>query len=322
MSITEGSTIESWKHQNRKNSPAPSGSRRNSTSCRTRASRAYTSRLALFALLLPLFAAGVPPAFSQTPTQIVQTVVNNELSADTNDHTSWMYRDTKQSPGKSSVRLVVETAHGNIFETIESNGQPLDSQDRQQEFQRIDQTVNDPDAQQKQKKNDQHDEQQARSMMELLPKAFIWTETGRKDGDIYLTYKPDPNFDPPSMASHVLAAMSGTLIVNAKQMRLTELKGTLLQPVEFAWGLLGKLDPGGIFHIVRQEIAPGEWQITQTHVHIHGHALLFKSIGDQEDEETSDYHPTPASLTLKEAAQMLKNGTVARELGVEIGSGQ
>jgi hypothetical protein len=315
MSIAEGSKTESSKK-----TPVRSGSDKNST--RPPARNSSVSGFTLFALLLALLTVAAPSAFSQTPAQIVQQVVNNELSADNSDHTPWMYRDARQSPGKSSVRLVIETSHGNLYETIENNGHPLGAQDRQQEFQRIDQTVSDPDIQQKQKRNDQHDEQQARSMMELLPKAFIWTETARKDGNIYLSYKPDPNFNPPSMASHVLAAMSGTLVVDAKQMRLRELKGTLLQPVEFAWGLLGKLDQGGIFHIVREEVAPGEWQITQTHVHIQGHALLFKSIGDQEDEETSDYHRTPPSTTLKEAAEMLKNGTVARDLGVETRSGQ
>jgi hypothetical protein len=273
-------------------------------------------------LLLILLVITARIAFSQSsPDQIVRQVVKNELDANTNDHTAWMYRDNKQTPGKSTVRLVVETSHGNVAETIESNGQPLSQQEREQESQRIDQVIRDPDMQQKQKKNDQHDEQQARSMTEMLPTAFLWTETGRSNRNITLSYKPNPDFTPPSMEARVLASMSGTLVVDEKQMRLHELTGTLMQPVEFAWGLLGKLDAGGTFHVIRQEIAPGEWQITQTHVHLHGHALLFKSIGDQEDEETSSYHRTPDSLTLIQAAEMLKNGTIARQLQSGAGSG-
>ena len=249
-----------------------------------------------------------------TPLQIVQQVVRNELDADANDHTPWMYRDVKQTPEKHTVKLVIETHEGSLSELVEQDGHPLSPQDRQQENQRIDQLVSDPSAQQKQRKNDQHDEQQARSMMEMLPHAFLWKETGRANGEITLSYVPNPDFEPPSMESRVLAAMSGTLSVDEKQMRLKELHGTLTRPVTFGWGLFGKLDQGGTFHIIRTEVAPHEWQITQTHVHIQGRALLFKSIGDQEDEETSDYRRAPDSLSLRQAADMLKSGEVARRL--------
>jgi hypothetical protein len=56
------------------------------------------------------------------------------------------------------------------------------------------------------------------------------------------------------------------------------------------------------------------WAITSTHIHIQGRALIFKSIGEQQDEVTSHYRPTPASLTLTAAAQMLKDGSAARML--------
>ncbi|MBT9331455.1 hypothetical protein [Paracidobacterium acidisoli] len=280
-------------------------------------------RLFLAFPVLALIAAAARPAFCQMPpVQIVQEVVNNELTADSNNHISWMYRDAKQVPGKSTVRLVVETPAGNLSETIKADGHDLSPDEKQQDLQKIDQMVKDPDLRQKQQKNAQHDDQQARSMMEMLPKAFLWKETGRSDGEIRLSYTPNPDFSPPSMNSRVLATMSGTLVVDEKQMRLKELKGTLTQPVEFGWGLLGKLDKGGTFHILRQEVQPGQWQITQTHVHIQGHALIFKSIGDQEDEETSDYVRTPSSLSLRQAAEMLKNGTVARELGKKTDSPQ
>jgi hypothetical protein len=51
------------------------------------------------------------------------------------------------------------------------------------------------------------------------------------------------------------------------------------------------------------------------HVHISGHALFFKTIGDQEDEVTSDYHHVPDDVNIDRAAEMLRDGQVARELG-------
>jgi hypothetical protein len=108
--------------------------------------------------------------------------------------------------------------------------------------------------------------------------------------------------------------MAGTMVVDTKQKRIKQLKGALTRDVNFGYGLLGKLQKGGTFEIERQQIAPGVWSITATHVHIQGHALIFKSIGEQQDEVTSHYHPTPPSLTLPGAAKMLKDGTAARTL--------
>ena len=56
--------------------------------------------------------------------------------------------------------------------------------------------------------------------------------------------------------------------------------------------------------------------LTATHVHIHGHALIFKSIGEEQDEETSDYTSTPPSMTLEEAEKMLNDVSIAKKLGV------
>ena len=45
--------------------------------------------------------------------------------------------------------------------------------------------------------------------------------------------------------------------------------------------------------------------------------LIFKSINEQEDEITSDYKETPSSMSLNEAIEKLKNGDIARELGIQ-----
>jgi hypothetical protein len=82
--------------------------------------------------------------------------------------------------------------------------------------------------------------------------------------------------------------------------RISTLKGRLASDVKIGFGLLGKLNEGGTFQVERREIVPGRWQITETHVHIGGHALLFKTIGQQEDEVKTEWKPSPAQ-TLQQA---------------------
>ncbi len=214
------------------------------------------------------------------------------------------------------MQLVVETPEASVSKTIERNGRPLTPQERQQDQAKMESVVNDPSVRAKQRKDAAHDDKQAVSLMKMLPEGFLWSKVGESNGEITLRFKPNPDFEPPTYASRVFAAMSGTMVVDANQKRLKMLSGTLIQPVEFGWGILGKLRKGGTFRIVRSEVAPGEWQITQTHVHIEGHALFFKSISEQEDEITSDYKRSPKGITLQQAAQMLNDGTVEKELGI------
>ncbi|MGC2250111.1 MAG: hypothetical protein WA626_05520 [Acidobacteriaceae bacterium] len=177
--------------------------------------------------------------------------------------------------------------------------------------------LTDPSVLAKQRKNSAHDDQQSVSLMKMLPNAFIWTYTGESNGEIHLAFKPNPAFQPPTYASRIFAAMAGEAVVDASQKRVKVLSGTLNQTVEFGWGLFGKMNKGGTFRIVRSEVAPGHWEITQTHVHIQGHMLIFKSINEQEDEITGDYKETPSSITLREAIDQLKNGDIAKELGIQ-----
>ncbi len=270
---------------------------------------------ALVAALLPVLALGTLNA--QAAEEIVRTVVKNELDADYNDHTPWMYRDAYKSPEKDIVKIVIETPQGNLSEVIEDHGQPPSAQVHQDDLNRIQQIVSDPALRARMKKAEQHDGQQARDMLNLLPRAFVWKIVDRSNGDIKLTFHPDPNFSPDSMSGKVLAAMSGTLTVDESHMRLRDLSGHLDHDVTYAWGILGRINAGGTFHIIREDVGYGSWQITEMHVHISGHALFFKTIGDQEDEITSDYHRVPEGVDIGKAAQMLKDGEVARELHVE-----
>lgn len=273
---------------------------------------------ALVLTALPRMAAGQSQdqSANQSAEAIVRKVVGNELWYSAHDHSSWMYKDAYKSPTKNIVKLVIQTPQGNLSETIRSNGHTPTPAMHQADLSRIHRTVTDPSFRAQLRHNEQHDDQQATSLLKMLPDAFIWKIDNRENGVIRLSYHPNPNFNPPTMSAKVLAAMAGTMTVDASQMRLKDLYGRITQTVDFAWGLLGHINAGGTFDVLRTQVAPHEWQITQTHVHISGHALFFKDIGDQEDEVTSDYHRVPDGVDLEKAQQMLLDGDVAKMLGV------
>ncbi|HXE05730.1 MAG TPA: hypothetical protein VN579_07070, partial [Bryobacteraceae bacterium] len=103
----------------------------------------------------------------------------------------------------------------------------------------------------------------------------------------------------------VFAAMAGDMTVDDTQHRIAKLKGTLIHEVKFFFGIFGNLQPGGSFEVQRKQLAPNIWQITEAHIHIHGHALLFKSISDQEDDVKWKFKRLPDQYTFAQAEKLL-----------------
>jgi hypothetical protein len=239
--------------------------------------------------------------------EIVRVAAQTELNASKTDNSLWQFKDVdKKTDGTTTVTRVVETEHGAISRKIEVNGRPVSAAELKREDARIDEFVRDPTLQAKQKKEGAQDDKRAENMTRMLPDAFLWSVKNDSGATVTLGFVPNPSFDPPTMESRVFATMAGEVVVNKAQNRIQTIKGELTDDVKFGWGLLGKMDKGGTFDVERRELMPNVWQITESHVHIGGHALLFKSIGEQDDEVKSEFRRVPGETTLEQAAVMLK----------------
>jgi hypothetical protein len=237
---------------------------------------------------------------------LVRTAVQTELDADRDDHSRWCYRSLYRKPDSEAVYQVVETDHGSLKKKLKHNGQPLTPEQLKAEDARIQSFIHDQSQLAKQRKDGEQDDKRAENMLRMLPQAFIWKAKSETPEVYTLSFVPNPQFSPPTMESRVFAAMAGDVVVSKPGNRIQTIKGTLISDVKFAFGLLGHLDKGGTFDVERRELAPGIWQITESHIHIEGRALLFKNISEQEDEVKSDFRPTPPATTLEQAATLLK----------------
>jgi hypothetical protein len=236
--------------------------------------------------------------------QEVRQAVAAELEASRTDKSIWTYRENDVTPDKNAVYNTVETTQGTLRRLIELSGRPLSPQAANTEKQRIESYVNDSAAQARARKAGAHDDAQAAELLKMLPDAFLWARAGESADYETLNFRPNPNFNPPDMQSRVLGIMAGELIVSRDGHRIRTLKGKLTDDVRIGFGILGKLDRGGTFDVERRIVGDGRWQITETHVHISGHALLFHTIGQQEDDVKTDWKPSTAR-TLQEAAAQL-----------------
>ncbi len=240
------------------------------------------------------------------PNAVIRLAEQTELAASREDHSRWRYRDEQHEVNK--VSIVVETDYGSVKRVIVRGGKPLSAAEAKAEDDRIERMIHDPALLAKQRKDGEQDDKDAADLLKMLPDAFIWSIESQDATAVTLHFEPNPNFHPPSLQARVLAAMDGTVVVDKRQHRIKTISGRLTQDVTFGYGLFGRMKQGGTFRVERRELVPGLWQITETHVHIDGKALLFKDIGEQQDEVQTSYTQVPHGTTLEQAAEMSREG--------------
>jgi hypothetical protein len=243
------------------------------------------------------------PARAEDAKQIVQQAANAELAANRDDQSHWRYMK-REAGGNTSA--VVETEHGAILRHVEEGGKPASAATLKADDEHIQKFIHDPAMQQRQKRDGMHDEKDAEELLRLLSEAFVWTIDSQTPETVTLKFRPDQNFRPPDMEARVMGEMEGVLVVDKAQHRIRTMKGQLSEEVNIGFGILGRLRKGGTFNVERRQVAPGLWQITETHVHIEGRALFFKTIGQQQDEVKSNFTQVPAGTTLEQAVVLLR----------------
>jgi len=236
--------------------------------------------------------------------ETLRAAIAAQLEADRVDHSNWTYLD---HDGNATYRCV-GSPQGELRRKIQIDGHPVSQAVADEETTRLDTYVHSPAEQAKAHKNAVHDDVQATELLKMLPDAFLWTTVSDKGDLITLSYRPNPNFDGPDMQSRVMSTMAGEMVIarNGNHYRIRTFRGALVADFKIAFGLVGRLYKGGTFDVERREVAPGYWEITETHVHIGGHVLLFHSIGTQQDEVKTDWKPSPAQ-SLSQAETILSD---------------
>ena len=253
--------------------------------------------------------AAQPQSDQLSPPDLVKQVIYNEVHPASGSTLHWRYRSQKQVDGKQESRAVIETKSGSLDRLLMVSGRPLTPQQENAEAERILRLAHSPQEQRKIEQARQKDAQQSNAFLQEIPNAFVFEYAGRKGNAIRLTFRPNPQFRPSSREDKILHQMAGDIWVDGRQKRLISISGQLMDDVKFGGGLLGHLEKGGQFKVQREEIAPGDWEVTELDVNMHGKALMLKSISVQQTEKHSDFESVPDELTIADAAKLLLQQT-------------
>jgi len=246
---------------------------------------------------------------AQSPTEsahdLVKDVVYNELQ-ERRQVSLWQYRVDKRVGNQNTIEQEVETVAGSVSRVLERQGKPLDAAAQKKETDRLNNLVHNPGEQARMKLDHEAEEKRLERLMGAMPDAFLYTYDGADDGNLRLSFQPNPAYNPPTYETRVYHALSGKIWIQPQQKRLVKIDAHILNEIDFGYGLFGRIEKGGRFQIAREQVAENRWKTNMLNVHISGRVVFFKSINRDQDVKRSAFKPLPSNISVKDAVDLLK----------------
>lgn len=212
------------------------------------------------------------------------------------------------------VRDVIESRDGTVARLILRDGKPLTDQQDQAERLRLNDMLANPSAFSKHAHGDDSGKKIADSLMRLMPDAMIYTyvpgqpQTGKNPGmtEIVIDYEPNPKFHPPTTTAEALTGLRGRAWIDSQTSQLVRMEGNIFQGINFGWGVLAHIYPGGNLMVEQADAGNGRWIFTHFTERITVRALMVKTLNIKSDVDSSAFQPVP-DMSYQDAIHLLLN---------------
>ena len=255
---------------------------------------------------------GTPSPTSLPPRSWAMEVVNTELEALHHKGSYLRYRMHIVDAKGDQLRDVIETEDGTVARLIMRDGKPLTDVQDKAERQRLDEMVRSPSDYNKHVKNDASGKKIADSLMRLMPEAMTYTyapgqpQTGRNPEmtEVVFDYEPNPKFTPPTTAAEALKGLKGRVWIDAKSRHIVRMEGTTFQGVNFGWGMLAHIYPGGKLALDQIDAGNGRWVFTHFTERLTVRALMVKTLNINTTIDASNFQAV-AAMKYQDAIKIL-----------------
>jgi hypothetical protein len=238
----------------------------------------------------------------------------NELVALHHANSYLRYRTHTISEKGDLVRDVVESKDGTVARLIMKDGKPLTDEQDKVERQRLNDMIDSPSAYFRHVRNSESERKMADKLIPLMPDAMVYSYTpgqpqsGKNGGalEIVLDYHPNPKFNPPTTEAEALTGLEGRIWVDAKTHYLVRMEGTISHGVNFGWGMLAHIYPGGKLALNQTDAGGGRWIFTSFSMKLTVRALMVKTLNVETDSTASAFQ-TLSPMSYQDAIHLMLN---------------
>ena len=263
------------------------------------------------ALLFIAFLACAGAEAQPTPTpatteqlELIARATEHELQALENP-VPFRYQERLEWSWGTETRSVIETSEGRADRVVQFADEPLSSEQQAKQERRLKKLLSDHDAVKNELQDQKAETQRRIRMVKAFPRAFFFGFVGRENGLLRFEFRPNPEFSPKDRETQMYRGMEGKVWVEPVQERIVQVQGKLVKDVSFGWGIVGRLNKGGIYEISQTQLSPGIWRITTLNVDVKGRMFFLNSFRFMRRESNSHFRAVSASLTYPAAIQTL-----------------
>lgn len=259
--------------------------------------------------VLSVAAQPMPPG---TPKSWVERAEQHELAIIEDEAHPVRYVVRKQDRHGDTTREVIESAQGNVARLIQRDGKPITAAEDEAERSRLSSILSSPEDFLKHEQRDNGSRTYAVQLLKLMPSAMIFTYAPGQpqpaeaaSTQIVIDFHPDPKFHPPTMVSEALTGLAGRIWIDSRTGTLTRIQGNVLRPVNFGWGVVARIYPGGHIELEQTCVDGKRWAYSHLDEDLSVREVMLRTVSDKTKMSAWNFQLLPAPISVQDAVRTL-----------------
>jgi hypothetical protein len=256
--------------------------------------------------------AGQPSLPSGTPNSWVEAAVRSELAIIQDDKHPMRYLIRKSDRKGDTTREVIESAQGNVARLIQRDGKPITAAEDAAERDRLNSILSSPSDFLRHQQRDGAGRTYAIQLIKLLPEAGIYTYTpgqpqppGATSPQVVIDFRPNPAFHPPTMVAELLTGLEGRVWIDARTGTMTRIEGDILRPVNFGWGVVARVYPGGHIEFEQTLVEGKRWAFSHLDINVTVREIMLRTVNDKIKMSVWNLQLLPSPVSYQDAVHAL-----------------
>jgi hypothetical protein len=229
------------------------------------------------------------------------------------------YRERLVDVKGDELRDVIETKDGTVARLIMRDNRPLTPEEDKSERERLNSLLTHPNDFSKHAKNQAESKKIAIELIKLMPDAMLYSYTagqpqtpGAAAPEVVLDFAPNPAFHPPNLYSEGLLGLRGRIWIDAQTKEIVRIEGDIFQSINWGWGMLAHIYPGGKVDLEQTAASGPRWNMTQFHEQVTVKALMVRTMKVHSEGQVSGFQALPGPIAYTDAIRQLLDTPLPR----------
>lgn len=252
------------------------------------------------------------PLPSGTPNSWVEGAVRNELALIEDEKHPIRYLVRTVNRKGDITRDLIESSQGNVARLIQRDGKPITAAEDAAERSRLNSILTSPDDFLKHQQREGAGRTYAIQLIKLLPQAGLYSYTpgqpqlpGSTSPQVVIDFKPNPAFHPPSMVAELLTGFKGRVWIDARTGTMTRIEGDVIRPVNFGWGFVARIYPGGHLELEQTLVEGKRWAYSHVDENVTVREVMLHTVNDKTKMSAWNFQMLSSPMSYQDAVHTL-----------------